>query len=84
MSDPKPNPYNGTPENYLSFNDDGDGLDESAINCALIRAEALVDLLHSQFEGKSNIVRVSDETIVAALWGITGYLDQVKILTKGC
>jgi hypothetical protein len=84
MSNQKPNPCNGTPENYLSFNDDGDGLDESAINCALIRAEALVGLLHSQFEGNSNIGRVSDETIIAALWGITGYLDQIKILTKGC
>jgi hypothetical protein len=84
MSDQKINPYNGTPENYLTFNYEGDGLDESAINCALIRAKALVNLLHSQFSSGRNIERVSDEVLVAALWGITGYLDQIKILTKGC
>lgn len=81
MSAKKPNPYEGTPENYLNFHHDGAGLDESAINCALIRAEALVNLMHSQFSSGRNIERVSDEVMVAALWGITGYLNQIKKLT---
>lgn len=83
MNDQKPNPYNGTPEEYLSFNDDGKGLDDSAICCAIIRAEALVCLLHSQFASDSRkIEKVSDEVLVSALWGITGYLNQIRILTN--
>ncbi len=82
MSAKKPNPYEGTPENYLNFHNDGDGPDQSAINCALIRAEALVNLMHSQFSSGRNIERVSDEVLGAALWGITGHLNQIKILLK--
>lgn len=71
------NPYSGTPESYLT----ADKLDTAAINCALLRAQAIIDLLQCQFT-TGDAERASNQTIECALWAITGYLDQLKILTK--
>ena len=81
MNDGKINPYIGTPEEYLITHKAGD-IDTDAISCAILRAQAQVALLHSQFASGNDIVRVTDQILVDALWGITGYLDQIKILTR--
>lgn len=80
MSNTATNPYIGTPEGYLTpckVNEP----DTDAINCALLRASALLSLLHTQFSDH-DIERVSNKTILNALWGIEGYLDQLKILLQ--
>jgi hypothetical protein len=81
MNEEKSNPYIGTPEGYLTACKQG-LLDTDAINCAILRAHALVNLLNLQFSNGQDIERLSDQTIVNALWGIEGYLDQIKILTE--
>ena len=74
--------YEGSPEKYLTADASQDEIDQNAINCAILRAQATVALLHSQFSSNQNIERVTDNIILDALWGLTGYLDQIKILTK--
>lgn len=80
MNNQQHNYYEGTPEKHLSVN--SNELDTDAINCAILRAQSLVALLHSQFTNGNKIEKVTDRILVDALWGITGYLDQIKILTK--
>jgi|GEM_PF-1448388 len=81
MSDQNRDQYEGSPEKYLVVNSSDSELDTDAINCAILRAQALVSLLHTQFAGGKDAVRVTDHILVDALWAITGYLDQIKILT---
>lgn len=74
--------YEGAPEKYLVADMQGSELDTDAINCALLRAQALIALLHTQFSSGNDIEKVTDRIVVGALWGVSGYLDQIKILTK--
>ncbi|MDR7092102.1 hypothetical protein [Cellvibrio fibrivorans] len=71
---------NGTPETYLLSCDKGK-LDKDAVFCAIDRASATLKLLDLQFNG-DDCERLSDETIQNALWGVEGYLDQIKILLE--
>jgi hypothetical protein len=72
----------GTPEQFFSIPDHSDKSDISdAINCTITRADAVVALLYSQFESK-DISRLTDHMMQNALWTLTGYLDQLRILTK--
>ncbi|WP_049629100.1 hypothetical protein [Cellvibrio sp. pealriver] len=71
---------NGTPENYLFSCDEGK-LDKDAIFCAISRASATLKLLDLQFNG-DDTERLSHETIQNALWGVEGYLEQIRILIE--
>jgi len=68
----------GLPEKYLCVPKQGKP-DIDAINCAILRAQALVALLHCQFEDEG-CSRISNEMMVSALWGIDGYLDQLQAM----
>lgn len=82
MSNQNRDHYDGSPEKYLVVDSSDSELDTDAISCAILRAQAQVALLHTQFAGGKDTVRVTDHILVDALWGITGYLDQIKILTR--
>lgn len=71
---------NGTPENYL-FSCDQGKLDKDAVFCAIDRASATLKLLDLQFNG-DDCERLSHETIQNVLWGVEGYLNQIKILLE--
>ena len=80
MSNIAKNTYAGTPEGYLTPCKANE-LDTDAISCVFSRASALLNLLHTQFS-EDDVERLSNETILNALWGVEGYLDQLKILLK--
>jgi hypothetical protein len=73
--------FEGTPERYLSVPKGGGG-DIDAISCAILRAQALVALLHCQFDEEDG-TRLSNEMITNALWGIEGHLDQLQAMCAG-
>lgn len=65
----------GTPEAHLVC-PTGE-IETEAIYCALFRAQAVLDLLHSKFykDGES-----PDQVVIYALDAVAGYLDQINIL----
>lgn len=72
-----PPPLPDTPEAFFSQPPNlAPGWPINAIICQLRRTDALVALLHSQFDGTCDS-RVSDAHIANALWGIQGDLERL-------
>ena len=67
----------GTPEFHMQC--PAGEVDTDAIYRAIFRAQAVVNLLYSNFE-ESGGSRLADEGVIYALDAVTGYLDQINIL----
>lgn len=68
------------PEDALGIKTDmPKGVPTDAILCAVSRADAILTLLSSQFEGEGSQV-YSHEIIANALWSISGCLEQINLL----
>ncbi len=76
--------YLGTPEAVLTVAGDlPPGYPIDAMECALSRADALLVLLSSQFDG-TGAERLADHIICNVLWSVRGELDNLgKLLGHG-
>ena len=68
----------GTTEDvFVVANDLEPGVPINAINCAISRAQAILNLIMPQFDGTSEF-RHSDPVICNAIWAIQGEIEKLS------
>ncbi|MDM1707699.1 hypothetical protein [Thiopseudomonas alkaliphila] len=75
--------YDSTPEDVLVMHPEaGAGIKIDAIECALSRAQSVINLLSPYFNGIIKDVKPSDGVIADALWSIQGELELIRKLAN--